>query len=158
MITVANYRETVVVNLDPGNDKLPYPCAVDVMGLISLEKVMDEHKLGPNGGLIYCMEYLEHNIEWLKEKIDKCCKGSNLLFGAMLSFLTTGSGTGKYILFDCPGQIELYTHHHSMRNICELMQEEWDFRVSFALCHASSLSASLLFHFLHTGHNCSKPR
>mmetsp|Transcript_63844 Transcript_63844/g.171045 ORF Transcript_63844/g.171045 Transcript_63844/m.171045 type:complete len:109 (-) Transcript_63844:136-462(-) len=43
-------RETVVVNLDPGNDKLPYSCAVDVMELISLEAVMDEHKLGPNGG------------------------------------------------------------------------------------------------------------
>jgi len=25
-------RETVVVNLDPGNDLLPYDCAVDVMG------------------------------------------------------------------------------------------------------------------------------
>ena len=38
-------------------------------------------------------------------------------------------GAGKYVLFDCPGQIELYTHHHCMRNICERMQEEWDFRV-----------------------------
>ena len=65
----------MIVNLDPGNDKLTYPCAVDVMGLISLEGVMDEHKLGPNGGLIYCMEYLEHNIDWLKDKLDTSCKG-----------------------------------------------------------------------------------
>ena len=27
-------RETVVVNLDPGNDLLPYECAVDVMGAL----------------------------------------------------------------------------------------------------------------------------
>ncbi len=64
------------MNLDPGNDKLPYPCAVDVMSLISLESVMDEHTLGPNGGLIYCMEYLEHNIEWLQDKLQKHCKGA----------------------------------------------------------------------------------
>ncbi len=35
----------------------------------------------------------------------------------------------KYVLFDCPGQIELYTHHHCMRNICERLQEQWDYRV-----------------------------
>jgi len=31
-------------------------CA-DIRELISLEDVMEELKLGPNGGLIYCMEY-----------------------------------------------------------------------------------------------------
>ncbi len=38
-------RETVVVNLDPGNDMLPYDCAVDIMELIKLEDVMDEFAL-----------------------------------------------------------------------------------------------------------------
>jgi hypothetical protein len=40
----------VIVNLDPGNDVLPFECAVDVMELIKLEDVMKEHGLGPNGG------------------------------------------------------------------------------------------------------------
>ena len=57
-------RETVVVNLDPGNDLLPYECAVDVMELIRLEDAMDEFDLGPNGGLVYCMEYIEQNLDW----------------------------------------------------------------------------------------------
>jgi hypothetical protein len=35
----------VVVNLDPGNDMLPYDCAVDIMELIKLEDVMDEFAL-----------------------------------------------------------------------------------------------------------------
>lgn len=30
---------------------------VDIRELISLEDVMEELKLGPNGGLMYCMEY-----------------------------------------------------------------------------------------------------
>ena len=41
----AEGRETVVVNLDPGNDMLPYDCAVDIMELIKLEDVMDEFAL-----------------------------------------------------------------------------------------------------------------
>jgi hypothetical protein len=41
----------VIVNLDPGNDVLPYKCAVDVMELIKLEDVMREMQLGPNGGV-----------------------------------------------------------------------------------------------------------
>ena len=32
--------------------------------------VMDELKLGPNGGLVYCMEYLVDNIDWLEETLD----------------------------------------------------------------------------------------
>lgn len=30
---------------------------------------MNKHKLGPNGGLIYCIEYLEANVDWLVEKL-----------------------------------------------------------------------------------------
>ena len=59
----------MVVNLDPGNDALPYPAAADVKDLISMEDVMDSFQLGPNGGLIYCVEYLEKNIKWLTTKI-----------------------------------------------------------------------------------------
>lgn len=43
-------RKTVVVNLDPANDALPYDCAVDVSELVSLAEVQDNLKLGPNGG------------------------------------------------------------------------------------------------------------
>lgn len=43
-------RKVAVVNLDPANDRLPYECAVDVRGLVSLEDVQDSEGLGPNGG------------------------------------------------------------------------------------------------------------
>ena len=59
---------------------------------------MEHLKLGPNGGLIYCMEYLEKNIDWLEEKLAQLKKD-------------------HYLLFDCPGQVELYTHHNSVKNI-----------------------------------------
>ena len=101
-------RKVVVVNLDPANDSLPYECAVDVSELITLQDVMDRLKLGPNGSLIYCMEYLEKNLEWLKNQLDKF--------------------KNQYFLFDCPGQVELFTHHCSVRNIAHKL-EKWKFKV-----------------------------
>jgi hypothetical protein len=33
---------------------------LDIRDLISLEDVMEELGYGPNGGLVYCMEYVEN--------------------------------------------------------------------------------------------------
>ncbi|XP_071800903.1 GPN-loop GTPase 2-like [Asterias amurensis] len=101
-------RKVAVVNLDPANDILPYEAAVDIADLITVSDVMDKLKLGPNGGLVYCMEYLEKNVDWLKTKLSAL--------------------TGQYVLFDCPGQVELFTHHNSMRNIVALLQK-WNFNL-----------------------------
>ena len=59
-----------VANLDPAAEQFGYHCDFDVRDLINLEDVMEEFGLGPNGGLVYCMEYLLHNIDWLKEELD----------------------------------------------------------------------------------------
>ena len=43
---------------------------IDIAELIKLEEVMDTYKLGPNGGLVYCMETLEKNYDnWFHEKV-----------------------------------------------------------------------------------------
>ena len=102
-------RKVAVVNLDPANEILYYKCSVDISTLITLDDVMENLKLGPNGGLIYCIEYLEKNIDWLESKLKEL--------------------KGHYFLFDCPGQVELYTHHQSVRNVVRQL-EKWDIRVS----------------------------
>ncbi|CAG8633180.1 24715_t:CDS:2, partial [Racocetra persica] len=99
----ATGRKISVVNLDPANDFLPYECAINMADLITLEEVMEEFKLGPNGGMMYCMEYLEKNIDWLEEKLK--------------------SLKDEYFLFDFPGQVELFTHHGSVKNIIERLQK-----------------------------------
>ena len=101
-------RKVAVVNLDPANSSLPYECEVDISELIRLEEVMDGLKLGPNGSLVYCMEFLEKNLQWLQKQLEKW--------------------RGYYLLFDCPGQVELFTHHKSVRNIAACLQE-WSFKV-----------------------------
>jgi hypothetical protein len=96
-------RKCSVVNLDPANDQTSYPCAIDVRDLIKLEDIMDEDKLGPNGGVLFALEELEQNMEWLEQGL---------------------SDLGEdYVLFDCPGQVELYTHHSSLRNIFFRLQK-----------------------------------
>ncbi|XP_038210820.1 GPN-loop GTPase 2 [Zerene cesonia] len=90
-------RKVVIVNMDPANDNITYQPDIDIRELINLEDVMTEYQLGPNGALLYCMEYLEKNIDWLLDKIQ-------------------GEHSTNFI-FDLPGQVELYSHHESLSSI-----------------------------------------
>lgn len=64
-------RKCSVVNLDPANDRTNYPCALDIRELVPLEEVMEQEELGPNGGVLYALEELEHNWEWMEERINE---------------------------------------------------------------------------------------
>lgn len=103
-------RTVHIVNLDPAADHFEYPVSVDIRELISLEDVMEELKLGPNGGLVYCMEYLEDNLDdWLSEQLEDYIEDD-------------------YLIFDCPGQIELYSHIPVLRTFVDQLKR-WDFNV-----------------------------
>lgn len=97
--------------MDPANDELPYECKVNISDLITVSDVMESLTLGPNGGLMYCMEYIETNLDWLISAISKL-------------------SSDTYILIDCPGQVELYTHHKSVRNILDYMTHKLDYRLA----------------------------
>lgn len=90
-------RKCSIVNLDPANEHTNYTAALDVRDIVRLEDIMRDDELGPNGGILYAMEELEHNLDWLEEGLQ-----------------TLGE---DYVIFDCPGQVELFTHHSSLRNI-----------------------------------------
>ena len=96
-------RQCSVVNLDPANDQTNYPCALDIRSLVTLEEIMADDNLGPNGGVLYAIEELENNMGWLEEGLKEL--------------------GDDYVLFDCPGQVELYTHHNSLRNIFLRLQK-----------------------------------
>ncbi|VVC33392.1 GPN-loop GTPase,P-loop containing nucleoside triphosphate hydrolase [Cinara cedri] len=102
-------RQVAIINIDPANDSVKYEAAVNISELITVEDVMEYVNLGPNGSLIFCMEYLEKRLTWLLEKLRKY--------------------TDYYLLFDCPGQVEIYTHHNSMKNIMSAIQNELDLRL-----------------------------
>ena len=95
-------RKVAVVNLDPANDKLPYPVAIDIMDIVVLDSAARMHALGPNGALVFCLEYLLRNQDWLHEGL------------AALE--------DAYVLFDMPGQVELYTHNSAVYELLQQLQ------------------------------------
>ncbi len=102
-------RDVAIVNLDPANEKLPYECAIDIRELIQLQEVMESFELGPNGGLIYAMEYLVKNLAWLKSQLDAL--------------------RGKYLVFDFPGQVELFTQHDACKVLASTLINKWNYRM-----------------------------
>ncbi|RWS23307.1 GPN-loop GTPase 3-like isoform X1 [Leptotrombidium deliense] len=98
-------RKVDVVNLDPAAEVFDYQPCVDIRELISVEDVMedDDLKYGPNGGLIFCMEYLAEHLDWLSDQL--------------------GEMDDDYVLFDMPGQIELYTNSSAMLKLVKHLQD-----------------------------------
>ena len=91
-----------VINLDPGNDVvLPYESSINICDLITVNDTMEHFKLGPNGALIHAMEMLELNYSWLIDKIVELTKDVN----------------NAYLLIDCPGQVELFIHNSTLKNV-----------------------------------------
>ena len=113
-------REIVVINLDPAAESFKYNCDIDIRELVTVLDVMLKQKLGPNGALIYCMEYLLDHMSWLEEQIETFAEDS-------------------YFLFDCPGQLELYSHYDIMTSIIKKLQSR-----GFSLCSVFCLDCTFL--------------
>lgn len=117
-------RSSFYVNLDPAATDFAHTPDLDIRDLISLEDVMEEPmSLGPNGGLIYCFEFLLQNLDWLSEAIDPL--------------------TEEYlIIFDLPGQIELYTHIPLLPELVRHLSRMGPLNIS--LCAAYLLEATFV--------------
>lgn len=73
---------------------------------------MDTLELGPNGSLVYCMEYLLEHASWLIDRIeDKMKSQAGAVDGE------GRSGETNYLIFDCPGQVELFTHYTCVQDL-----------------------------------------
>lgn len=82
---------------------------IDIRDLIGIEDAVEEMQLGPNGGLVFCIEYLSQNTEWLLEELSQFDEDGYFIFdcpGRLLSNLI------EYV-----GQIELFTHFSFLGDI-----------------------------------------
>jgi len=96
--------DAIAVNLDPGVKKIPYSPEIDVREWISLEEVMKEYNLGPNGAQIVCADMLALNVNELEERL--------------------GEYRADYVLFDTPGQLELFVFRSAGKVIIEQLGKE----------------------------------
>jgi GPN-loop GTPase len=97
-------RTTHVCNFDPAAEVLQYEPSVDVRDLISLEDAMEGKGLGPNGGLVFCMEYLMQNLPWLSDAL--------------------GDYMDDFVLIDMPGQVELLSHFPVVPTFVDFLKQE----------------------------------
>merc|ERR1712039_623562 len=59
------------------------------------------------------MEYIEVNLDWLVGKLREKFRGVAV----------------PYVVFDCPGQVELYTHHDVMTKLTQQLVKTLDLRL-----------------------------
>ena len=116
-------RSCFYVNLDPAADTFGYTPDLDIRDLISLDDVMEEMSLGPNGGLIFCFEFLLQNLDFLQTAIDPLSE----------EYL---------IIFDLPGQIELYTHIPILPELIKFLSRAGPLNIN--LCAAYLLEATFV--------------
>lgn len=102
---ICDKRSVRCINLDPAAESLSYPISIDIRDLIKVSEVMEELSFGPNGGLVYAIEFFLENLEWFKDQL-------------------ADDTEEEYLLIDCPGQIELYTHMDVMQIFLEMLQNE----------------------------------
>ncbi|KAL4865214.1 hypothetical protein BDV12DRAFT_174933 [Aspergillus spectabilis] len=116
-------RSCFYINLDPAAETFQYEPDLDIRELITLEDVMEEMGLGPNGGLIYCFEFLLQNLDFLSEAIDPLSE----------EYL---------IIFDMPGQIELYTHVPLLPSLVQFLSRAGPLNIN--LCAAYLLESTFV--------------
>jgi GPN-loop GTPase len=101
--------DTMILNLDPGADFVPYDPDVDIRDWIKLDEVMKEYSLGPNGAQVVASDLMAVNVkEWAP---------------TVLGFDT------KYALIDTPGQMELFAFRQSSTSIIEELGKDESFLV-----------------------------
>jgi len=113
-------RSILIINLDPAAENFNYKPDIDIRDLIKVEDVMKKNKLGPNGALLYCMEYLLSNLDWLDNLFEQ-------------------NGENIYYIIDCPGQLELYNHYDIMRKITNHLKKN-----GFSICSVFCLDCTFL--------------
>lgn len=89
--------------------------------------------LGPNGAMLYCLEYLEseEGWEWFREGIEGLTAWDDGRSGRRKDDGTPGGvDEDLYLIFDTPGQTELSTNHGSLKRILKRLEKELGIRVS----------------------------
>ncbi|MCL2334192.1 MAG: ATP/GTP-binding protein [Candidatus Methanoplasma sp.] len=99
-----NGIDAIIINLDPGADRLAYKADIDIREWISLSEVMDEYNLGPNGAQVVAADLMAMNI--------------HKLISVLNEYKT------KYVLIDTPGQLELFAFRESSKMIVEALGKE----------------------------------
>eukprot|EP00049_Salpingoeca_infusionum_P014382 m.268790 g.268790 ORF g.268790 m.268790 type:complete len:368 (+) comp15662_c0_seq4:3010-4113(+) len=99
----AQGKQCYVLNLDPAVKHVPYEPNIDIRDTVDYKAVMHEYGLGPNGGIVT-------SLNLFATKFDQ-----------VLELLEARAPENDYVLFDTPGQIEVFTWSASGQIITETL-------------------------------------
>lgn len=100
---------SIIVNLDPGAEFIPYEADVDIRDWVHLDEVMKDYSLGPNGAQIVASDLMAvHSKEWVP----------------VVRKMET-----NFALIDTPGQMELFAFRQSSSSLVEELGKEDGFLV-----------------------------
>jgi len=98
-----------VVNLDPACREVPFPANIDIRDTVNYKEVMKQYQLGPNGGIVTSLNLFATKFDQVLDLIDKRCKETDT----------------EHIIFDTPGQIEVFTWSASGNIITEALAAKY---------------------------------
>lgn len=111
-----------VVNLDPACSEVPYPANVDIRDTVKYKEVMKQYGLGPNGGIVTSLNLFSTRFDQVMQLIRK--RKSEL----------------EYVIFDTPGQIEVFTWSASGSIITDTLASEFPTVVVYVMDIVRSVS------------------
>jgi GTPase SAR1 family protein len=132
-------RPVVIVNFDPANEfSFPYPCDVDIREIVSVDKIMSEEGLGPNGSYLFAASVIRSSFPAIVSRIEEFVavrqqEVASLARQSLSSTHMHGGGSverAPYIIIDCPGQVEFYVFSDMMRDFTLMLQK----RLSCSVC------------------------
>jgi len=81
-------QKVATLNLDPGVVNLPYSPEIDVRDYVTVDAIMEEYGLGPNGALVMATDMIASEVERIREEIEDL--------------------EPDILIADTPGQMELF--------------------------------------------------
>jgi GTPase SAR1 family protein len=94
--------DVVYVNLDPGCLTVPYKADFDIRDHFTVDRLMREEDLGPNGAMIRAAELMEEGARWIVDKISDI--------------------RAEIRLIDTPGQMEIFVFRPAGPKIVNAMK------------------------------------
>lgn len=112
-----------VVNLDPACAETPYFCNIDIRDTVNYKEVMQQYKLGPNGGIVTSLNLFATQFEKVTDLIGESTKRGY-----------------KWCVLDTPGQIEVFTWSASGTIITEALATMFPTLIVYVMDVARSTS------------------
>merc|ERR1719391_929234 len=113
-----------VVNLDPACAEVPFPANIDVRDTVNYKEVMKQYGLGPNGGIVTSLNLFATKFDQVLNLIER----------------KTKNNTTEYIIFDTPGQIEVFTWSASGNIITEALAAKYPSIIIYVMDSVRSTS------------------